>query len=214
MLCREKFLAELSRGRYRLRFGSVGVRAVPRMFATRLANCTKLLLYSGLLLAASASGSVWSGDPNRERGGYGSYDEPVARPTLPTPGQRPPNDAPSEPRAGAASSSPAAELTRAERMVGRPIVAADGMVLGEVRAIVRSRRDRSLQAVVVVGGPFAFGSKQVVVPVDQLTVRSEDGNGLLLLVSGAERNTLESMAPYRPEQFDQVAPVVSVGSPG
>ncbi|HEX5513155.1 MAG TPA: PRC-barrel domain-containing protein, partial [Gammaproteobacteria bacterium] len=180
MLCREKFLAELSRGRYRLRFGSMGVRDVPRRFFARSADFTKRLLYSGLLIATSVSGLVWSGDPNRERGGYGSYDQPIERPTLPTPSQRSTDSAPSAAsQANVAAESAEVELMRAERMVGRPIVAADGAALGEVRAIVRSKQDHSLQAVVVIGGPFGFGSKQVVVPVDQLTMRPGDGNGPL-----------------------------------
>ena len=178
---------------------------MPRAFFTRSADFifSGLLLCGGLLAATWPAGLAWSLSPDRERGGYGSYDDPVERPTLPMPGQRMIDTIPPGQQSGASSQSNEAELARAERLVGSVIVGSDGARLGDVRAIVRSKKNHSLQALVAIGGSLGLGNKHVVVPVDQLVAQPGSENGLLVLASGNDRDLLD-MAAYRPDQFELV----------
>jgi hypothetical protein len=86
---------------------------------------------------------------------------------------------------------------RAERMIGQTIVNPSGKSMGEVRAVVRSRRDQGLRAVVATGGLLGLGERNVVVPLDQLQLQA-DGRVMLM--------TEQRMAAYRPEDFDPVEP--------
>lgn len=176
------------------------------------AELARLLLCSGLLVSAGASDLVWSRDANRERGGYESYDHPVERPVLPTPGEGLALGAgPSPAVASAAAASLEAQMARAQQVLGRAVTGPDGAVLGTVRGIARSKQDGAeLQAIVAISGFLGLDKKHVLVPLEQL--RLQPGAVEQAPVkTNIDQDSLEQMLEYRPDLFELVLPAARAG---
>lgn len=187
------------------------------------AGLTRLLLYLGLL---GVSGPAWSQDDylDRGRGTRGSYNGPIERPTLPTPGSR----STPQPLAGVGQAEGSEEIqrhaslesrqqsapgveARADRLgalLGRPVTGINGEALGTVRAVVRSKRQQTLQAVVVTTSLAGLGEKAVAVPLERLQPLGEtdqhDQQGGAVLASGLSREELRQMTAYQPDDYEVI----------
>lgn len=176
----------------------------------RPVDYARLLLWGGTLLSMGAADLAWGRDSDRERGGYGSYDDPVERPVLPMPG--------AGITVGAVSEAPTAsppsleeQLAKARRLLGRAVIGPDGDVLGTVRGIARSRQgDPQLLAVVAIAGFLGLDKKHVLVPLEQLLVQSGEA-GQQQVKAGVDQESLDQMLEYRPELFDLVLPAARQG---
>lgn len=194
----------------------------------RATGLARLLLYSGLL---GMSGLVWSLEDyhDRGRGTRGSYNGPVERPTLPTPGSR--NTVHQQPLAGAGQADGGGEIQqhaalesrqqpqqpalRADAqagelggLLGRPVTGANGEALGTVRAVVRSKQQQTLQAVVVTTSLAGLGEKVVAVPLERLqsVQEAEQQQGGAALTSGLSQEELRQMAVYQPDDYEMIEP--------
>lgn len=73
--------------------------------------------------------------------------------------------------------------------------------LGTVEMIARSRQDRTLSAIVRVGGWFGFGGTLVAVPLDRVYPR---GNSMILFEPLTEEQ-LRQMENYREDRYEVIA---------
>jgi hypothetical protein len=113
-----------------------------------------------------------------------------------------------QPRSGAAAgevqeserlvSAGAISSEEASQLVGKNALSSQGEDIGEISAIVRSRTNNELHAVVDVGGFFGIGERSVALPVQRGEI-GEDGN----LQVPYSREQLEKLAEYDPQQFEQ-----------
>lgn len=143
----------------------------------------------------------WAANPQRERGGYGSYDEPAQWPTLTVP-----DLAASTPLPESQPLVTELELKRAKAMLGREVVSQEGAVLGQVRAIVLHKQDQALRAVVALGGRLGFGARKVVVPLDRILPGSDGKDSPLVLAPDLAPEALQQSPPYEPALFDVIEP--------
>lgn len=144
---------------------------------------------------------TWAGHPQRERGGYGSYDEPAQWPTLTVP-----DLAASTPLPASRPMVTDLELKQAKAMLGREVVSQEGAVLGQVRAIVLRKQDQALRAVVALGGRLGFGARKVVMALAQIQPESVAQDSRLVLDSGLSPEALQELPVYEPEQFEVIEP--------
>jgi sporulation protein YlmC with PRC-barrel domain len=98
---------------------------------------------------------------------------------------------------------------RAGDLVGRGVYNRAGERVGTVDDVVVNRRDRTLAAVIEMGGFLGIGARQAVVPVRQLRLEGERVVGPNLT-----RATLEGVDNYRWREWDAVEPGRVLGAPG
>lgn len=75
-----------------------------------------------------------------------------------------------------------------------------GNKLGKVDAIVRSREEQNIQAVISSGGILGIGAKEVTVPIDELQLKEDK------LQISASQEELKNRQAYRPDAFVDLAP--------
>jgi sporulation protein YlmC with PRC-barrel domain len=106
----------------------------------------------------------------------------------------PPRPGPTAPPAPAPTGIAA---LRAGDLLGRTVYNRDGAAVGVVDDVVVHRRDRTLGAVLRMGGFLGFGGDKAVVPVRQLRLQGED-----LLAPNLTRAVLERVDNYQPRDWD------------
>jgi sporulation protein YlmC with PRC-barrel domain len=87
---------------------------------------------------------------------------------------------------------------RARDLIGRTVYNRDGAMVGVVDDVVVHRRDRTLAAVLRMGGFLGFGGDKAVVPVRQFRLQGED-----LLAPNLTRAVLENVDNYQPRDWDR-----------
>lgn len=87
---------------------------------------------------------------------------------------------------------------RTGALIGRTVYNRDGQVVGVVDDVVVHRRDRTLAAVVRMGGFLGFGGDKAVVPVRQFRLQGDD-----LLAPNLTRAVLESVDNYQSRDWDR-----------
>ena len=109
---------------------------------------------------------------------------------------------PPTPRPGAAAPAAPAPTgiaaLRARELIGRTVYNRDGAVVGVVDDVVVHRRDRTLAAVLRMGGFLGFGGDKAVVPVRQFRLQGED-----LVAPNLTRGVLETVDNYQPRDWDR-----------
>lgn len=83
---------------------------------------------------------------------------------------------------------------------GKDVVGPGGDEIGSVKAVVHSRQEKNVQAVVSAGGFLGIGDKQITVPLDQL--QFVDGK----LRINASEEELKARPEYQPEQYVELEP--------
>jgi sporulation protein YlmC with PRC-barrel domain len=87
---------------------------------------------------------------------------------------------------------------RAGELIGRTVYNRDGQIVGVVDDVVVHRRDRTVAAVLRMGGFLGFGGDKAVVPVRQFRLQGED-----LQAPNLTRAVLESVDNYQPRDWDR-----------
>lgn len=108
---------------------------------------------------------------------------------------------PAPPRPGAVTPAPAPTgiaALRAGSLIGRTVYNRDGQAVGVVDDVVMHRRDRTLAAVLRMGGVLGFGGDKAVVPVRQFRLQGDD-----LLAPNLTRAVLENVDNYHPRDWDR-----------
>ena len=108
---------------------------------------------------------------------------------------------PPTPRPG--TTAPAPALTgiaalHARELIGRTVYNRDGAVVGVVDDVVVHRRDRTLAAVLRMGGFLGFGGDKAVVPVRQFRLQGSD-----LVAPNLTRAVLEGVDNYQARDWDR-----------
>ena len=83
---------------------------------------------------------------------------------------------------------------------GTEVVGPGGEEVGSVAAVVRSRQDKNIQAVISAGGVLGMGDREVAVPLDSLRYDGEK-----LRISSTEEQ-LKARPEYKSEQFVELEP--------
>ncbi|CAI08688.1 PRC-barrel domain-containing protein [Aromatoleum aromaticum] len=83
---------------------------------------------------------------------------------------------------------------------GKDVIGPGGDEIGSVKAVVHSRQEKNIQAVISAGGFLGIGDKEITLPLDQL--QFVDGK---LRVSASEEE-LKARPEYQPEQFVELEP--------
>lgn len=78
---------------------------------------------------------------------------------------------------------------------GKDVIGPGGDEIGSVKAVVHSRHEKDIQAVISAGGFLGIGDKEITVPLDQL--QYVDGK---LRISASEEE-LKAMPEYQPERY-------------
>jgi sporulation protein YlmC with PRC-barrel domain len=99
---------------------------------------------------------------------------------------------------GPAPASTGIGALRARELIGRTVYNRDGAAVGVVDDVVVHRRDRTLAAVLRMGGFLGFGGDKAVVPVRQFRLQGED-----LVAPNLTRAVLESVDNYQPRDWDR-----------
>lgn len=90
---------------------------------------------------------------------------------------------------------------RADELSGRDVVDANGEDVGDVSGVVIGRGDNTAYAIIEFGGILGFGDKEVAIPLDQLTLVSEDQ---VLLTGGITEEQLEQFPDYNQDDYLEV----------
>lgn len=85
----------------------------------------------------------------------------------------------------------------AKALLGTDVVNAINESIGTINDVLIDRQGKVVAVVVGVGGFLGIGEKDVALPYDQL-MSSKDGNGSLIVGTGATKESLESAPEYRP----------------
>lgn len=83
---------------------------------------------------------------------------------------------------------------------GTDVVGPSGEEIGTVKAVVRSRQEGNIQAVISSGGVAGLGAKEVAVPLDSLRYR--DGK----LQTAVSESQLKARPEFRSEQYVELQP--------
>jgi sporulation protein YlmC with PRC-barrel domain len=86
---------------------------------------------------------------------------------------------------------------RAGALIGRTVYNRDGEAVGIVDDVVVHRRDRTVAAVLRMGGFLGFGADRAVVPVRQFRLRGDD-----LLAPNLTRAALENVDNYHARDWE------------
>ena len=84
----------------------------------------------------------------------------------------------------------------AKELLGKNVVNAVNESIGTINDVRIDRQGKVVAVIVGVGGFLGIGEKAVALPYDQLTF-SKDGNGSLIVGTGATKESLESAPEYR-----------------
>lgn len=116
-----------------------------------------------------------------------------------TPSQQASLPPPAPPRPGTVSPPAPTGIAgvRAGALIGRTVYNRDGEAVGIVDDVVVHRRDRTLAAVIRMGGFLGFGADRAVVPVRQFRLRGDD-----LLAPNLTRAVLENVDNYYARDWD------------
>ena len=87
---------------------------------------------------------------------------------------------------------------RAGELIGRNVYNRDGALVGTVDDVVVHRRDRTLGAVLRMGGFLGFGGDKAVVPVRQFRLQGTD-----LVAPNLTRDVLERVDNYQARDWDR-----------
>jgi len=104
----------------------------------------------------------------------------------------PPTPRPGTP-APAAPAPTGINALRAGELIGRNVYNRDGVLVGTVDDVVVHRRDRTLAAVLRMGGFLGFGGDKAVVPVRQFRLQGDS-----LVAPNLTRDVLERVDNYQP----------------
>jgi sporulation protein YlmC with PRC-barrel domain len=102
------------------------------------------------------------------------------------------------PAAPAAPAPTGVAALRAGELIGRSVYNRDGALVGTVDDVVVHRRDRTLGAVLRMGGFLGFGGDKAVVPVRQFRLQGDD-----LVAPNLTRDVLERVDNYEPRDWDR-----------
>lgn len=105
----------------------------------------------------------------------------------------------SEYRSGTATSASVQGLTPSQ-LRGTEVVGPSGEEVGTVKAVVRSRDEKNIQAVISAGGMMGVGDRQVAVPLNSLRYDGEK-----LRISATEEQ-LKARPAYQSEKFVELEP--------
>ena len=83
---------------------------------------------------------------------------------------------------------------------GKDVIGPGGDEIGSVKAVVHSRQEKDIQAVISAGGFLGVGDKEITIPLDRL--QFVDGK---LRVSASEEE-LKARPEYQPEQYVELEP--------
>ncbi len=83
---------------------------------------------------------------------------------------------------------------------GKDVIGSGGDKIGSVKAVVHSRQEKDIQAVISAGGFLGVGDKEITIPLDRL--QFVDGK---LRVSASEEE-LKARPEYQPEQYVELEP--------
>jgi sporulation protein YlmC with PRC-barrel domain len=109
----------------------------------------------------------------------------------------PPTPRPGTP-APAAPAPTGINALRAGELIGRNVYNRDGVLVGTVDDVVVHRRDRTLAAVLRMGGFLGFGGDKAVVPVRQFRLQGDS-----LVAPNLTRDVLERVDNYQPRDWDR-----------
>ncbi len=90
---------------------------------------------------------------------------------------------------------------RADELTDRDVVDANGEDIGDVEDVVIGRGDNTAYAIIEFGGILGIGDKEVAIPLDQLTLISEDQ---VLLKGGITEEQLEQFPDYNEDDYLEV----------
>ena len=96
---------------------------------------------------------------------------------------------------------------RTGELIGRTVYNREGEMVGVVDDVVVHRRDRTLAAVLRMGGFLGFGGDKAVVPVRQFRLQGEN-----LVAPNLTRAVLETVDNYQPRDWDRADRDRLVGS--
>ena len=105
----------------------------------------------------------------------------------------------SEYRSGTAESASLRGMTPSQ-LRGTEVVGPSGEEVGTVKAVVRSRDDKNIQAVISAGGLMGVGDREVAVPLNSLRY---DGEKLRI---SATEDQLKARPTYQSEKFVELQP--------
>jgi sporulation protein YlmC with PRC-barrel domain len=119
----------------------------------------------------------------------------TARQEASLPAPPPPRPGTSAPQAPAPTGLAA---LRTGALIGRTVYNRDGEAVGVVDDVVVHRRDRTLAAVLRMGGFLGLGGDKAVVPVRQLRLQGDT-----LVAPNLTRDVLERVDNYQPRDWDR-----------
>lgn len=102
-------------------------------------------------------------------------------------------------RSGTAESASLQGLTPSQ-LRGTEVVGPNGEQVGTVKAVVRSRDEKNIQAVISAGGMMGMGDREVAVPLNSLRY---DGDKLRI---SATEEQLKARPEYQSEKFVELEP--------
>jgi len=100
----------------------------------------------------------------------------------------------------ATGTSAAVHAMTPSQLRGTDVVGPGGQDIGKVKAVVRSRDEKNIQAVISAGGVLGMGDKEIAVPLDSL--RYEGGK----LHTASTEEQLKARPGYRAEKYVELEP--------
>ncbi len=102
-------------------------------------------------------------------------------------------------RSGTAASATLQGMTPSQ-LRGTEVVGPNGEEVGKVKAVVRSRDEKNIQAVISAGGLMGVGDREVAVPLNSLRYDGEK------LRTSATEDQLKAQPAYQSEKFVELQP--------
>jgi len=85
-------------------------------------------------------------------------------------------------------------------LTGKTVSNTQGKELGKIDKVVKDIRDNSLQAVLSIGGFLGIGSKQITIPINELTM----DQGKMVWGQAADKDQLKQRAAYQEQEYRNV----------
>lgn len=98
----------------------------------------------------------------------------------------------------------------AEELIGKNVVNEKGEEIGDIEDVVIDPTDRSMYAVLSVGGVLGFGDQNIAMPFDQLRL----GAGDAILMSEQSKEELKELPAYDEERYEQAPRGQPLGQSG
>jgi sporulation protein YlmC with PRC-barrel domain len=89
---------------------------------------------------------------------------------------------------------------QAKQIQGKPVVNAQGEKLGNVSKIAQNKTDKSIAAVISIGGFLGMGAKKIAVPIDQLQLQENK----LVWNKSITKEQLKQQPEFQQAQFSNV----------